>query len=248
MNEPTGIVVVTECNRPLHLKVCLQSIRRARNRWPVFVTIDGRQQNIDFSGCRALADNWITFPRHVGVLQHMIRSLELATNIGYEYIMWLEGDMMVRSDLFDAVGRRLPLDGLLSLSSEASAVLNEYGEFWFCPLGNVANSSFLHKMVVYAKSMAWVGKQRPGHDQVMTESYPGYDAIFCRFMVDHKLRSSYMDKSYVGHFGTVGQNTHCHGVLQAFDRGDEITWLDAVASEFDHEKANAFVPQDFVYG
>lgn len=235
-------VLIFEWNRPRFLKICVDSIRAAKDPWPTVICIDGCDQK---EAMRPFADDAEVlkiFDDHVGNLWHVVRSLKHAVNLGYDRMLFIDGDMIVRTDIFEMLKKAKPEWFVQSMESSLAPAT-----CWFSPLGNVIMADNASKIVKYAESKEWVGLSRPGHEMKMSSDYPGYDAVFCRYMVDNKLMSQHQVRSYVGHIGISGVDNDLPHMIDEMFEGKPSKWLANAIRLFNPADSKAFVPLDFIY-
>lgn len=232
-------------NRPRYLRILMQSLRAANQPadWGLLVSLDGPEGERGYAPiCQGKATLKV-WPTHVGNLAHVMRSLEWAVELGADTIFFLDEDMVVRTDIFDHIARHQP-DG------EAFFCMAKGGKRIesFCPLGNVVKPKMVEAACQYVRSKAWVGKPRPEvPGDVLWDGWPGYDALFNRFVRDTGRWIEMSPISYAGHIGVVGVDAKDTALEPAIFRGPEETWLKNAIEAFKTQASGLFVPHDFEY-
>lgn len=239
-------IVVFEWKRPNYLSVCLDSLQKCEGiaDWPIYLSIDGPEHFDSFHDSFNRVAHVVPWQTHAGNLWHVTRSLEFAFECGLERVLFLDGDCIVRPDALTSLATPSHSDLFVSLTA------SEQGEEslrWLTPMGNVIEADRARPLLEYVMNCDWVGKQRPEHVEVMDCEYPGYDAVFCRYMLDAGMTTRYRDKSYAGHIGVVGLDCHEHHLEQRLFSGDRSQWLENAATLFREENHPTLVPADFRY-
>lgn len=239
-------ILVFEWQRPNYLSVCLDSLQRCQGieDWPVYLSIDGPQHFDNFHDSFNRVAHVVPWETHAGNLWHVTRSLEFAFNCGLERVLFLDGDCIVRPDALVSLATPAQTDLFVSLTASGNG---ESSLRWLTPMGNVIEAERARPLLEYVMNCDWVGKQRPEHVETMDCEYPGYDAVYCRYMLDAGLTTRYRSKSYAGHIGVVGLDCHEHHLEQRLFSGDRSQWLDNAAALFREESHPTLVPADFRY-
>lgn len=97
-------VVIFEWQRPKYLQICLDSLHRAKGieRWPILLSLDGGDADA-FSHLFPMITHFVPWEQHAGNLWHVTRTIEFAFSAGYERILFMDGDTIVRPDIFSAI-------------------------------------------------------------------------------------------------------------------------------------------------
>lgn len=238
-------ILVFEWERPRYLQVCLDSLARVSGieDWPILVSIDGPV----LPGFQPLASRCAEFtgwPSHVGNLWHVTRSLTWACELGYERILFMDGDVILRTDTLQALPEKQPADLLICMRGSMAA---DRRHNWFAPQANLILQQEAIPLLKYVTSMGWVGKPRPGTQVVMTSGYPGYDAVYLTYMLERGLVALYRDRSYAGHIGVCGVDSHHADIEAEMFSGPPEGWLSNAIRLFDPARSDSFTPPDFVY-
>jgi hypothetical protein len=235
-------VLIFAWNRPRYLRVCLDSISASGLDVPVIVSYDGPEnEELQHGRISKVA----RFKTHVGNLWHVVRSIDFAFESGFESILLLDCDMIVRKDISSRIQWELP-PGIASFICENFSSCNPVPAF--SPLGSVITRESSKPLIEYCYSMKWVGTKRPWHpDETMGYNYSGYDAVFLRYMLDRKTQSIQSDVSLVGHIGLVGVDNNNNELEKKLFSGPPESWLSNAVNMFDPSLSPAFVPAGFKY-
>lgn len=237
-------ILVFEWARPKYLRVCLDSLARLRNRsdWPVLLSIDGSSAIFEplMPRC-ALVKGW---PSHVGNLWHVTRSLEWAFSLGCHRVLFMDGDVILRSDALVDLPAKEPKDILIGMTSREGG---DAHKIWLTPSANIVDRADAIPWVAWVRSRAWVGHPRPGVGTTMKADYSGYDAVYLDYMIQYQRTCLYRDRSYAGHIGVCGTDCHDKAVDGEIFKGPPEGWLDKAVRLFDPSRSKAFTPPDFQF-
>lgn len=239
-------IVIFEWKRPRYFQVCEQSLAKCNGieTWDRILCLDGNSHSTQFFTVTPPSWGFCVPHKHVGNLWHVTRSIQFAFEKGYERILFSDGDMIFRSDALEPSYSKDQADELfVSLHSHEPK-----RHAWMSPSGNVLYAKDAEPLLRYVQDKKWVGKPRPGFsEQTLGESYPGYDAVYCRYMLDHGMVSRYSDRSYIGHIGACGVDFNHVAIERAMFDGPTDTWLANAVRLFNTGESDVFQPRDFVY-
>ncbi len=242
----TQAVLLFEWQRPRYLSVCMDSLDRCSGRkdWDVLVSLDGSPiSHLQFFPLIARADKAsVNGDDHAGNLWHVTRSLEWAFSLGYDRVLFSDGDVIFHPD---ALTQGYKQSSEIIFSSLATGFPED--QMWFNPFGLVLESAKAGQLLDYVNSKAWVGSRRPGHDQILTDDYTGYDAVYCRYLRDKGMFTRHSPKPLIGHIGLCGVDCNERALEDELFTGAPETWLDNAIRMFDPKRSRAFIPTDFVY-
>lgn len=235
-------LLLFEWHRPRYLRICLDSIAACQNReqWPVIVAIDG--DTTPFAEFVGRCSELVGWP-HAGNLWHVTRSLRHVFDQGYERVLFLDGDMILRPDALQQPYQKEASDELFVCLAGHSPPRQP----WFAPQGLVLYRQDAYPLLDYVDGRGWVGSFRPGHTIEMKADYPHYDAVYCRYMLDQGMVSRYSEKSYAGHIGLCGEDCRQLDLEAELFRGPPEMWLRNAVRLFSPERSPIFVPKGFRY-
>lgn len=112
-------IFISAFNRPKYLRVCLESIAKCKGRgkWDLFVDFDGGSKT-DFSVCSDVVSYLsVHRDRNLGCQKHPTEILRIALYFGYKMILYVEDDMLLRSDALNYLLTRETEEGAVSLNT-----------------------------------------------------------------------------------------------------------------------------------
>ena len=238
-------IMVWEWKRPHYLRICLDSLAKCRGieQWPILLSIDGPEFVSQFEELFRRVTHVIPWKTHEGNLHHISRSLRFIFDAGYERVLFMDGDCILRTDTLELLPDHEPGYLFIGLTKGTGDGRVQ----WFAPSGNVLGRNEALPLLDWIEREGWVGKQRPGEKSVMRSDYSGYDGPYCRYMIDHGLFTRYRDKSYIGHIGVCGVDCHAPEIEAELMAGHPDQWLQNAIRMFNHKRHPAFVPEDFRY-
>jgi hypothetical protein len=244
--NPKQSILIFEYRRPNYLRVCLDSIVNCEGveDWSILLSIDGPEYFPKFQPLFGRVSNVIPWDSHAGNLWHVTRSLEKAFSSGYERVLFMDGDCILRRDALKDIPSA---NGDYLFTGFAKGDHGEGPMPWFSPQANLLEAKAGKLLLEWVRQKQWVGRRRPGHMSTLQIDYPGYDAVFCRYMLDHGLQTRYRAKSYAGHIGVVGLDCHAPEIEAEIFTGHPSRWLRQAVKAFDPKRHHAFTPADFAY-
>ena len=238
------VQLVIEHDRPIFLRCCLESLRRAGWRWPIVVCLDGPVSKRTEKLCKGLADEWIVFKERMGCVKHVSRALQHAVSFGTKYVCWMPGDAIVRKDALKIV-----------LDDQRPGTIGSFirtrkdrEEYWYSNLGSLAEARIVEGIVDYIESREWEWKPRPGFGgQLIVPEYEMDDAIITRYFILNGILTRWARVSTVGHIGVTGINSNERHYLERYAGHDPTEWLGIAAKMFNPKETTTFCPPDFVF-
>lgn len=254
--EKTALMVIAY-DRPPFLYITLSAVFKMQGIMdcPVYVFVDKVSPDLQECLRRVLAD----FPvaqvvfraQRLNIRWNLLLGLRHLFEIGFERVIYIEEDHLMRSDALLKIEETVPNGFFLALSIGGRAA-NEY-----CVLGNVITKKNFAMVYEWVRNRKFIGEEVRGWEGVYYSDIElegviyrltNYDTdyIFRTFLDVHNLESEYIGELLVAHFGIIGANfgkTHewvHNGTLMAnvgwalstIFRGDKSEWLDNVASLF----------------
>jgi hypothetical protein len=213
-------LVIIEQNRPDCLWLCLQSFSKAKGleNYDVLVDIDAPCPGTDAKdfteAISSVACNLILRETWSGgILYHWTRALTDAFNRGYEEVLFIEGDIIVRTDALAYLESAIKDQVFTALDYQYAfyphlnnKIVQEPNNVYcgYSPRGNLINRENFLKLKHYLDNKLYAGCLWKG--QVISEFDLSHDThfnMFCRY-ANAYTRSA--DKMYSLHFGTSGIN------------------------------------------
>lgn len=238
------VQLVIEHDKPIFLRCCLESLRRAGWRWPIVVCLDGPVSKRTEQLCKCLADEWMVFRERMGCVKHVSRSLQHAVSFGTKHVCWMPGDAIVRKDALKIV----LTDQMSGKVGSFIRVGQEREACWYASFGVLAESSLARDIANYIDSWEWAWKPRPGfREQVIVPEYEMDDAIITRYFILNGILTRWARVSTMGHIGVVGMNSKEDHYLKRYAGHDPTEWLGIAAKMFNPKETTTFCPPDFVF-
>lgn len=275
MDKKTAIVVIAYERVPF-LYVNLSSIFRMNGieNYPVYVYVDQVSQQIQDLISDLTSDfplEKLTFRNQLLQIRwNLLLALKEVFELGYENVIYLEEDHIIRSDALAKIEQTEFTKMFLSLSRRID------GEYAYCVLGNMVNRNSFFDIYRWIRNGEYIGEKIFGSDRYYTPPSDNdnpnfrllcdvsYDHLFATYMDVCSLKSQYVGEQLVAHFGVVGMNFRSYHVFISatnmynvgkiltimFD-GDKTQWLDNVASIFNNNMQKlsppTFIPSEYKY-
>ena len=178
-----------------------------------------------------------------------MRALRAVFALGYKNVVFLEGDMLLRTDALDYLNRAPKNECFTSLSahfdpnlSQASYPPRTYVGYF--PIGNWISCENFQRLNEYISAKKYVG-QRLWNVYTGDENMEEHDRAFCFFTASTGSRTQSADTNYVLHFGAIGlhcQDKSLEPLIFTADRNDWLPNLLAIKKE-----SPALLPLGFEY-
>ena len=239
------LFLVIAYDRPKYLDVTLESVYRIHGieKHPVMVTVDGggrhREEVLEVLK-KYPVDGYIMHKHNQGILNHITFSVANMMQWGYDEVVYLEEDLVVRPDVLEYLETARRDTFFISLSrqeSDSSAQLR----LTYLPSGNLVRSDCFFQLVDYVKSGAYIGTKaaassiataNPERDG-FANAYTGHHPVYVSFANIHSKLSCVPPVQYTQHFGAVGAHfglKHDKRELELFSCPREA-WLGNILKE-----------------
>jgi hypothetical protein len=253
MNNHNKAVLVGAWNRPEYLYVCLSALAKCADlaSWDLRIDVDG-QGNHGFDYCKGVCPGllWTMRQINLGPTWHVIEALRLAFKLGYERVLYIDDDIIIKPDTLTY------LDSVLEDEYAEIYSLLKYncyegrlGNHLASGYGNMYTRAFFSRIDPWLARHGWVGEMKlMNPENRLTEDPEGYDHAFFAFCVKYHILNRYAPKYYALHFGVSGVHfTRDSSELEArMFSGDRETWLSnirgMVKAGIKHE---GFLPQGY---
>lgn len=252
-------LVVVAYNRPRYIRLTLEGLKKCRGieDWDIYLYIDGPASDKpdDFL-------NWlpnmpmrvILRPENLGILNNTIYSIKETFDHGYDAVMWIEDDMLLRPDTLE-VAATYKYPGLVSLRESGHSGIR------YTPPPNLIGADTFDRLYNWILTMQYVGKWDPKRERVIPDDIKSHDCVVGTWIHDENITVARPDKSYCLHFGVRGRNQGFDGkdATDAARRlekkmfcGDPSTWIDNTLKMFKSLDGSDLIhdvvyPKDFVY-
>lgn len=244
------VFLILAYNKPRYLYVCLDSVFRIKGVPDVVVSVDGGGDKKD-----AVLDVLDEFPLagkmvrrdNVTNMRNLTYSVQALLSFGYKEVVYLESDFLIRSDVM-AWLNRAPRDALfLSISGRKEQLTTGN----YRQLGNLVTADRFEPVYRYVAEGKYIGKKRPGYEQVLKPDHKGHSAAFLLYHIENNTQTRWSDKRYIAHFGVVGVNSRETDETRLLESemfcGPKETWLDNVLRVFHKSDHKCFRPKDYEY-
>lgn len=233
-------VLLFEWNRPRYARICVDSLLRARCPWPIILSLDKSDVPAD---AWPKVDRVFRFPGWAGNLWHVVRSLDTACAAGYDPILFMDGDMIVKTTIFQHIPDTVP-PGVVFWSCRKGKYVEDV---YFSPHGNLVTPATIGPVLEYCYRHDWVGKRHVNNTgRVLDFHFPHYDGVFFQHLRDTGGKSRFQERSLLGHIGLVGEDAK-HGDQEAeLFAGPPEQWLDNAIRMY-KPGVSPFYPDDFAY-
>lgn len=221
-------IFIAAFNRPRHLRVCLESIRRcsAFNQWDVFVDFDGGAKT-DFSVCESVINHFAIHRNgNLGCQRHPTEVLRSALYLGYKTILYVEDDMLLHPGALDWLLLREIVDSSTSLQHGSAG-----HEFACC---HVSNSPFtikvpaMESIVKFMDAKAFLGMNNVLTGKPITDAEKFHDVCWYAWAVANQNIVRFAPKPLALNFGFAGTNFKNKEFDKAAFGGAPESWFDGV--------------------
>lgn len=216
-------------SRPNYLYVCLDSIRRCRevDTWDIWVSFDGGPSASDHRLCHGVLPFYsITHGRNIGNRDHPTEMLRAARYFNYERVVFVEDDMLFRSDLLNWIRSEEPgWSGTISSHHFHDAPREQIAHMSSAPCSLSYNH--IQELLRFMDSKAYIGLENICNHQPITPSVT-YDVCWYAWCIKSRTVCRFVPVQLSFNFGFNGmhfKNSHFDALAFA---GDKSQWIENI--------------------
>lgn len=225
-------VLVVAYNRPGYLFVVLSALFRCRgiSKYPVYIFVDGggAMEHELRDVCSQFSVAGIIFrDRRLDCVQHYTRSIYGLMCFGYDEVLYITDDLLLRSDSIEYI-ERVPRDAVFMTLTHPDG--KEQCHEGYSSYGNLVCQSSFAPLYDYVVREEYVGIEH-FHTGVALRYTAGEDWVYSQYLHDRGLLTRTPAIFYACHFGAYGRNLRnrrdsCDDVESEIFSGPSSQWLE----------------------
>lgn len=217
-------------NRPRHLSVAMEALSRCKglSDWDVFLDLDGGGGEVE---CLAIPPRFPHFvvrrTRNLGCRKHPTELYRTALDFGYEHILYVEDDHLVRSDILEWVRSKIGFGGIISTYHREDCV--ETGVRWTADSPPLLSAALARDVVDFMDRKLDVGLPdvcNPGHPIPEISYYK--DASWWQWCQVRQIETLFAPEQFSLNFGFSGVHRNNSEFDRIAFRGSSENWMQGV--------------------